>query len=245
LILAAGESKRMGSPKALLEFQGETFLDCLTATFSQFCDPVVVVLGCGSGEIRAGLKHPERALIARNADYHLGQLSSMQCGLRALPPDGVEGVLFTLVDHPNVQPSTLAALLAHTSHARPADVARVGTGVETSNRQRGRCHGGQKVAVRRKWNQQFANDFLESLDTAGTSARATSLAIPRYQGRRGHPIYFNSSLIAEFLALPPDSQAKAVVARYADSIRFIDVADAGILDDVDDPAAYRRLIETA
>jgi molybdenum cofactor cytidylyltransferase len=215
LILAAGESRRMGSPKALLEFQGETFLDRLTATFSQFCDPVVVVLGCRADEIRAGLKHPERAIFAENVDYHLGQLSSMQCGLRTLSQDGIEGVLFTLVDHPNVQPSTVEVLLA--------DVARAG--VETS------------------------------LDTAGTSARATSshtnccekcrLAIPRYQGRRGHPIYFNSALIPEFLALPPDSQAKAVVTRYADSIRFIDVADAGILDDVDDPAAYRRLLETA
>ena len=49
-------------------------------------------------------------------------------------------------------------------------------GVETSNRQRGRCHGVQKVAVRRKWNQQFANDFLESLDAADTSVRATKTA---------------------------------------------------------------------
>jgi molybdenum cofactor cytidylyltransferase len=189
LILAAGESKRMGSPKALLEFRGETFLDRLTATFSQFCAPLVVVLGCGSEEIRTGLKHPVRATFARNIDYRLGQLSSMQCGLRALPQDGIEGVLFTLVDHPNVQPPTLAALL---------DVAHTCT-----------------------------------------------LAIPRNQGRRGHPIYFSSSLIPEFLALPPGSQAKAVVARHADSILYVEVADPGILDDVDDPAAYRRLLETA
>jgi molybdenum cofactor cytidylyltransferase len=188
LILAAGESTRMGSPKALLEFQGETFLDRLIATFSQFCDPVVAVLGCGASEIRAGLKHPERALFARNVDYRLGQLSSMQCGLRMLLQQDMEGVLFTLVDHPNVQPSTVAALLAH---PRPA------------------------------------------------------LAIPCYQGRRGHPMYFSSALIPEFLALPPDSQAKTVVARHAERIRIIEVSDPGILDDVDDPAAYRRLLETA
>jgi len=51
-----------------------------------------------------------------------------------------------------------------------------GKSIETSNRQRGRCHGVQKVAVRRKWNQQFANDFLESLDAADTSVRATKTA---------------------------------------------------------------------
>jgi molybdenum cofactor cytidylyltransferase len=188
LILAAGESKRMGSPKALLQFQGETFLDRLISTFTQFCDPVVVVLGCGAEEIRSGLKRPGRALFAENANYALGQLSSMQCGLRALGQDDIDGVLFTLVDHPNVKASPLATLLALPGPA---------------------------------------------------------LAIPRYQGRRGHPIYFSSALIAEFLALPPDSQAKAVVNRHADHIRYVEVSDPGILDDVDDPAAYRRLLETA
>jgi molybdenum cofactor cytidylyltransferase len=111
----------------------------------------------------------------------------MQCGLRMLP-EIVEGVLFTLVDHPNVQPSTLAALL---EQPRPL------------------------------------------------------LAIPRFQGRRGHPIYFGAGLIGEFLSLPPDAQAKVVIARHFDDTRWVDVDDAGILDDVDDAAAYRRLIETA
>lgn len=187
LILAAGESKRMGSPKALLEWQGETFLDHLIALFSRFCNPVVAVLGCEAVRIRAGLQRAGRARIVHNPDYRLGQLSSMQCGLRALAPSA-EGVLFTLVDHPNVAESTVEALLA--------------------------------------------------------PPRAP-IAIPRHQGRRGHPVYFTSGLIPEFLALPPDSQAKAVVSRHSDEIRYIDVEDPGILDDVDDPAAYRRLLETA
>jgi molybdenum cofactor cytidylyltransferase len=102
-------------------------------------------------------------------------------------PETAEGVLFTLVDHPNVQTSTLGALL---------------------------------------------------------EPPLAPLAIPRFQGRRGHPIFFRKELIAEFLALPVDSQAKSVVDRHAGEARFVDVDDAGILTDVDDPAAYRRLIET-
>jgi len=70
------------------------------------------------------------------------------------------------------------------------------------------------------------------------------LAIPRCEGRRGHPIYFGAELAAEFLALPPDSQAKVVVARHLEETRWVDVDDPGVVDDVDDPAAYRRLIET-
>jgi molybdenum cofactor cytidylyltransferase len=187
LILAAGASSRMGSPKALLDFRGKTFLDNLTGLFSGFCHPVIAVVGHEAGRIRAGVRHPERALFAENTAYALGQLSSMQCGLR-LVPESAAGVLFTLVDHPNVQPATIAALLA------------VSTG---------------------------------------------PLAIPRYQGRRGHPIFFNRKLMEEFLALSPDSQARQVVNRHADAACFVDVNDPGILDDVDDPAAYSRLLETA
>ena len=175
----------MGSPKALLPFRGETFLDRLIGVFSGFCAPIVVVVGADATRIRSSVT--QAAVFAENTDYRLGQLSSMQCGLRAMPQN-IEGILFTLVDHPNVQSPTIAALVAP---PRPL------------------------------------------------------LAIPRFQGRRGHPIYFGAPLAAEFLSLPPDSQAKVVVSRHLESARWLDVDDPGILDDVDDPAAYRRLLETA
>jgi len=57
-------------------------------------------------------------------------------------------------------------------------------------------------------------------------------------------MFFAAGLIPEFLALSSNSQAKAVVNRRPESIRFVDVDDPGILDDVDDPAAYSRLLET-
>jgi molybdenum cofactor cytidylyltransferase len=111
LILSAGESRRMGSPKALLLYQGETFLDGLIARFSEVCAPVIVVLGHDEAAIRARLRLAERAVFVTNPEYRNGQLSSMQCGLRAVP-EGVEGILFTLVDHPCVRSETLRALLA-------------------------------------------------------------------------------------------------------------------------------------
>jgi CTP:molybdopterin cytidylyltransferase MocA len=108
LILAAGESRRMGSPKALLDYRGATFLETLIGLFAERCRPVIVTLGAGAEEIRARTARPAQFVV--NPDYTRGQITSMQCGLRAAPPDA-EGVLFTLVDHPAVSRNTIAALL--------------------------------------------------------------------------------------------------------------------------------------
>ena len=183
LILAAGESRRMGSPKALMQYRGETFLDRLIGLFSARCLPVVVVLGAAADHIRPSIARP--ATFVLNADYLSGQTSSMQCGLRAVPPDA-DGILFTLVDHPAVAAATIDALL----------------------------------------------------DTGGSSL----VRVPRYQGERGHPIWFSRELIAEFLALPVTGAARDVVRAHRAGTQWVDVGDAGILADIDDPAAYRNLI---
>lgn len=109
LILAAGESSRMGQPKALLRFRETTFIQNLIGLFSVPCNPVVVVLGHRPDAIQRVIG--DTALIVMNPGYLLGQFSSMQAGLKVLPPD-TDGVLFTLVDHPDPAPATLAALIS-------------------------------------------------------------------------------------------------------------------------------------
>lgn len=99
----------MGSPKALLRYREETFLDTLTALLARYCSPVIVVLGAHAAEIRAASTRP--ATFAVNPDYALGMTTSLQCGLRAVPPEA-DGVLFTLVDHPAAAAATVDALLA-------------------------------------------------------------------------------------------------------------------------------------
>ena len=112
----------MGSPKALLRYREESFLDTLIGLFEARCAPVIVVLGAHAEVIRASAARPATFVV--NADFRLGQTSSMQCGLRAVPPEA-EGVLFTLVDHPAVAGATLDALLAAAPAGRAQPLVRV------------------------------------------------------------------------------------------------------------------------
>src|SRR5260221_10022704 len=76
IILAAGASSRMGSPKALLDFRGERFIERLVRVFSCVCDPVIVALGYHADAIRPAIQASARIVI--NPAPERGQLSSLQ-----------------------------------------------------------------------------------------------------------------------------------------------------------------------
>jgi len=111
IILSGGASRRMGTPKALLLFQDETFLDRLIRVFSTVCDPTVVVVGEHAHQIRAGIARGRDVLFAENPDPDRGMLSSLQCGL-ALVPEAAGAAMFLPVDHPNIDVSTIETLAA-------------------------------------------------------------------------------------------------------------------------------------
>lgn len=111
LILAAGESSRMGRDKALLDFRGLSFLETAAATLrSAGVEPIVVVLGHRAQEIRRATRL-EGVQVVVNERYSLGQTSSLQAGLRVLGDSEIEAVVLWLVDHPAVSAETVAKLV--------------------------------------------------------------------------------------------------------------------------------------
>ena len=68
------------------------------------------------------------------------------------------------------------------------------------------------------------------------------VVIPRHLGRKGHPVRIARSISKELLALPTDATAKDVLNRHLDATLFFDLDDPGIVDDIDDPAAYDGLL---
>jgi len=108
IILAAGASSRMGTPKALLDYRGETFLARLIRVLDTVCDPVIVALGYHAEEIRAS-PHGH-AQFAVNPDPSRGQLSSLQTALAEVPA-AAEGFLFLPVDCPAAEPETVRQIV--------------------------------------------------------------------------------------------------------------------------------------
>ncbi len=111
VILSGGASRRMGTPKALLRFHNETFLDRLIRLFSAAANPVIVVVGEHASVIRSGIERASQAVFAVNPDPERGMLSSLQIGLRAVPHH-VSAAMFMPVDHPHLEAATIQALLS-------------------------------------------------------------------------------------------------------------------------------------
>ena len=113
ILLAAGNSSRMGSPKQLLLFNGKTFLRrAAEAGIESSCMPVVVVLGYDADRMRGEIEDLP-AQIAINSDWQAGMGTSIRVGiehLEKLAP--VEATIVTLCDQPRVDAGALCRLLA-------------------------------------------------------------------------------------------------------------------------------------
>ena len=122
VILAAGAASRMGQPKLLLPWQGQSLIRHAARTALQAgLAPVLVVTGASAPEMQAALAGLD-LLLAHNPDWLAGQSGSVRVGIRALPAQ-TEAVIFLLGDQPFVTDELLKALVNEYAHSQPVILA--------------------------------------------------------------------------------------------------------------------------
>jgi molybdenum cofactor cytidylyltransferase len=190
VVLSAGESSRMGQPKALLPIDGETFLERIVNALRRAqVGKIIVVIGHNAEEMKRKVEHlPVEILV--NHQYKLGQLSSLQVAIRYLLSDqSCDGILVHLVDHPYIDSSLVSRMIE------------------------------------------------------GFNASGKLIAVPRYQGKRGHPVILSRELFTELLNAPMEQGAKAVVNAHGIDTLEIDADDEGITIDIDTPDEYSQHVK--
>jgi molybdenum cofactor cytidylyltransferase len=190
VVLSAGESSRMGRPKALLPIDGQTFIEKIVTSLRQSgLEKILVVLGHNAEAMAQKIAHlPVTVLV--NSEYQKGQLSSLQVAVRHLLADeDCRGMLVHLVDHPYI-------------------------------------------------DAELVNLLIKRFEDSGKL-----IVVPRFRGKRGHPVIFARSLFDQLLRAPMDQGAKAVVNAHREETLEVETADEGITLDIDTPELYRQHVK--
>jgi molybdenum cofactor cytidylyltransferase len=242
IILAAGESRRMGRPKALIPFP-ETFTFKAGQTYK---NPL------------AGEALPSSHRQARSGQASLSQTKSEPNPKKAgLKPAAAETASKTFLRH----------LIEVTRHPR-AGILRVVVGAHANEIRAAAKLDAEELVVNEEWQR----GQLSSLQAAIRSLRPGStdgmlvclvdhplisaelaarvieafereknkIVIPTYQGKRGHPVVFPAALYQELLAAPEEIGARAVVRAHAKDVLEIPVEEEGVILNLNDPESLRQ-----
>lgn len=109
VILAAGESSRMGRDKALLPWHGSTFLGAAIESLQPHCDLVTVVAGANAESLKPVI-YSRGAFLLVNPHPEQGQFSSLRIGVQNVLDRGRDAAIITLVDRPAASSKTVGEL---------------------------------------------------------------------------------------------------------------------------------------
>ena len=103
ILLAAGESRRMGTPKQLLSYQGQSLIRrAVTEAVESNCGPIIVVLGANRDRISSEINDLP-VHIVQNAQWQQGMSASISTGIKALLNiSSIDAVVIALADQPFV-----------------------------------------------------------------------------------------------------------------------------------------------
>ncbi|WP_316822909.1 nucleotidyltransferase family protein [Pedobacter gandavensis] len=125
IILAAGNSSRLGKPKQLLNYQGETLLGIVSkAAIETTCEPVVVVLGAYAQEISANHHHPAIQYVI-NEHWEKGMSSSIAVGISAVlaQDKDIQQLIIAVSDQPFISAEVFKTLMSTQSKTNKGIVA--------------------------------------------------------------------------------------------------------------------------
>jgi molybdenum cofactor cytidylyltransferase len=109
IILAAGESSRLGEPKQLVRFRGKTLIENAYETAAAVCSRVAIVLGANAEAVRSVV--PKGAIVVENENWSEGMAASIRAGLKAIERESSVVILMSC-DQPLVSPALLLRLLS-------------------------------------------------------------------------------------------------------------------------------------
>ena len=112
VMLAAGSSTRMGTPKQLLLYEGKPLIrHAAEVALRTACDALVVVLGANAQQIRLALEGldfgAKPVVVVDNPRWPEGMGTSIQAGMQAVERLGMEGAILALADQPFITPEIL------------------------------------------------------------------------------------------------------------------------------------------
>jgi len=184
ILLAAGESKRMGKPKQLMPLGKHTLLEqAIDNLLDSSVDETIVVVGHKAEEITKTIAtRPVKIVI--NPDYREGMSTSIIAGLILADPRS-QAVMLALGDQPLVASRTINQLIdAFNSHNK-------------------------------------------------------GIAVPAYQGRRGHPIIFDFKYKAELLKLKGDIGGREIIRNHPNDVLKVAVDSESVVSDIDTQDDYQ------
>ncbi len=113
VVLAAGGSSRLGTPKQLLPFRGQPLLAHAVRVAASDVRPVFVVLGSGADELRS-IAEAFGGRVVVNAEWQAGMGSSVRAGLAAVEENhpNAAAVLFAVCDQPHVTADLFVKMIA-------------------------------------------------------------------------------------------------------------------------------------
>jgi len=128
VILAAGRSERLGRPKQLLEYKGQTLVQHAVAQALPVCGAGVVLVTGAYGDEVADALHQQDVQLVHNPDWQTGMAGTLRAGVGALEGIPCEAALLLVCDQPRVTTAHLAALAALWQNApsRAAAAAHAG-----------------------------------------------------------------------------------------------------------------------